>query len=524
MGVCTPNWWVLFRVGYISTAGREILPWRSHKRLSGLTGNGGVRGFSSDCITAKAPLITQTAGKVGDMNWSLTTVGRKCLGCKKGYPNGVKASGTGAVKGKGIHIISTCGSGDRYYGREAGDASNCKETRSLMNCLQRRRFKGTMPIGNTRHFLNGRLSAIRHLRCAVRFYTETSERGSCEDQKKKHPPWNVMFFGTDEFALESLKILNQFSKSTHEPIIGRLEVVTLPTYLPKGLPVKNYAVNHGIPFHVWPQTGQCEQFDVGVVASFGRLLSEDLILKFPYGILNVHPSCLPRWRGPAPIIHTILNGDENTGVTIMQIRPKRFDVGPIVMQEVYPVPPRCTAKELEAVLSKYGAEMLISVLKNLPQCLEHSTEQPKEGVIFAPKITAAMSCVKWDEQTPEQIIRLERAVGFSMPLQAVWMGSPIKLLNFVEIPDSVKVSDSVSKPGCLQYHRAAQLLLVCCKDGWVGVRTIVLKRKLSASDFYNGYLHPWFVQKTDMQPEECRFHTLHLSPKAKIPKQKQVSQ
>ncbi|KAM4749046.1 methionyl-tRNA formyltransferase, mitochondrial [Rhinophrynus dorsalis] len=333
-----------------------------------------------------------------------------------------------------------------------------------------------------------------------------------------HPHWNVMFFGTDEFALESLKILNKFR--TEEPVVGRLEVVTLPSSLPKGLPVKNYAVDHGIPVHEWPDTGQCDQFDVGVVASFGRLLSQELILKFPYGILNVHPSCLPRWRGPAPIIHTVLNGDDTTGVTIMQIRPKRFDVGPIVMQETFPVPPRCTAKELEAVLSRHGAEMLISVLKNLPQCLECITEQPKEGVTFAPKMTAAMSCVKWEEQSPEEIIRLERAIGFSMPLQAVWMGSPIKFRNFVEAPDSINISESVSVPGSVRYDRGSQLLLVRCKDGWVGVKTIILKKKLSSIDFYNGYLHPWFVQNSSMQPEECRFHTLHLEPKHKVPKQK----
>ncbi|KAG8440754.1 hypothetical protein GDO86_006481 [Hymenochirus boettgeri] len=240
------------------------------------------------------------------------------------------------------------------------------------------------------------------------------------------------------------------------------------------------------------------------------------------GILNVHPSCLPKFRGPAPIVHTILNGDKKTGVTIMQIRPKRFDVGPIVMQEMYPVPLRCTAKELEAVLSKHGAEMLISVLNNLPWYLRHSTQQPKEGVTFAPKITASMSCIKWEEQSAEQIVRLERAVGFLMPLQAVWMGSPIKLRNFVEVPDFDNISDTASLPGCLRYHRASQRLLVRCKDGWVGVGTIILKKKLSATDFYNGYLHHWFVQKSTMQQDECRFHTLCLQPKTKKKQRREV--
>uniref|UniRef100_F6U0S0 Methionyl-tRNA formyltransferase, mitochondrial n=1 Tax=Xenopus tropicalis TaxID=8364 RepID=F6U0S0_XENTR len=420
MGVCTPSWRVLLRVRYIPTAGGYIRSSRIHKIPACKTGN-------ANGVQASG---TEAANWKGDGERSTSDLLRIPLG---------------TIAYSQRHVISKCDTEGRDNWREAGNGSNCKGKLPLTNCLQRKRFRGVIPMGNIRHFLNGRPSENRHY--AVRFYTEIRER-----EKRKHPPWNVMFFGTDEFALESLKMLNQFS-----------------------------------------------------------------------GILNVHPSCLPRWRGPAPIIHTVLNGDEKTGVTIMQIRPKRFDVGPIVKQEEYPVPPRCTAKELEGVMSKNGAEMLISVLKNLPQCLEHTTEQPTEGVTFAPKITASMSCVKWEEQTPEQIIRLERAVGFSMPLQAVWMGSPIKLLNFVEIPESVKISDSASKPGCLQYHHASQLLLVCCKDGWVGVRTIVLKKKLSARDFYNGYLHQWFVQKTNIQPEECRFHTLHLPPKAKTTKQKQIS-
>ncbi|KAM8972320.1 methionyl-tRNA formyltransferase, mitochondrial [Pelodytes ibericus] len=331
---------------------------------------------------------------------------------------------------------------------------------------------------------------------------------------RRKPPWNVLFFGTDEFALESLKGLNKSRSEKLKPVVGRLEVVTLPSSLPKGLPVRNYAADHGITVHEWPDTGICSQFDVGAVASFGRLLSEDLIGQFPYGILNVHPSCLPRWRGPAPIIHTVLNGDKNTGVTIMQIRPKRFDVGPIVMQEMFAVPSKCTAKELEAVLARHGSDMLITVLNNLPNYLQCSREQPKEGATFAPKLTAAMGCVRWEEQSQEEIIRLERAIGFAMPLQAVWMGAPVRLLNFVEPPNTLNISDIAVVPGSVRYLRGPEILIVRCKDGWVGLKTVILKKKLSAKDFYNGYLHQWLT-KSSIQQEMCLFNTLYLPPKVK---------
>ncbi|XP_004712042.2 methionyl-tRNA formyltransferase, mitochondrial [Echinops telfairi] len=225
-------------------------------------------------------------------------------------------------------------------------------------------------------------------------------------------------------------------ENKEEELIENLEVVTVPSPSPKGLPVKRYAVQSRLPVHEWPAVGAGE-YDVGVVASFGRLLSEALILKFPYGILNIHPSCLPRWRGPAPIIHTVLHGDAITGVTIMQIRPKRFDVGPILKQETIPVPPKSTAKELEAVLARLGANMLISVLKNLPESLNSGRQQPTEGVTYAPKISVSTSCVRWEEQTAEQILRLARAIGNIIPLQTVWMGHTVKLLDLVDVNSSV---------------------------------------------------------------------------------------
>uniref|UniRef100_A0A674IL74 Methionyl-tRNA formyltransferase, mitochondrial n=1 Tax=Terrapene triunguis TaxID=2587831 RepID=A0A674IL74_9SAUR len=326
-----------------------------------------------------------------------------------------------------------------------------------------------------------------------------AERGA----PRGKPPWRVLFFGTDDFAAESLRALEAAREPREEPLIDRLEVVTLPSALPRGLPVKNCAKQFQLPTHDWPDTGPSGQFDVGVVASFGRLLSEDLILQFPYGVLNVHPSYLPRWRGPAPIVHAVLHGDTVTGVTIMQIKPKRFDVGPIIKQEKYAVPSQCTAKELEVILSKLGANMLISVLKNLPESLKNTREQPNEGVTFAPKVTIAVSCIKWEEQTPEQILRLQRAIGATVRQNSS---------NFLEDDDQLFFISTEGRIGrSVLYHKSSQTLVVRCKEGWVGVKTVILKKRLTAADFYNGYLHPWFQQNSKTLHGDCRFHTLKLT-------------
>lgn len=330
------------------------------------------------------------------------------------------------------------------------------------------------------------------------------------------PPWRVLFFGTDLFAMEILRSLHETRSEKKDQLIEKLQVVTLPPLLPKGLPVKNYAVKYCLPNYEWPDVGPCDQFDVGVVTSFGRLLPEDLILKFPYGILNVHPSCLPRWRGSAPIYHTILNGDTVTGVTIMQIRPKRFDVGPILMQEKITIPSQSTAKDLEILLSKLGSAMLISVLKSLPQTLENKQEQPKEGATVAPKLTVAMGYIQWEEQTSVQILRMERALRPVIPLQTLWKGRTVKLLDFVEAPADPGFQEHEASPGAVRYHKKSQILLIRCKDGWVGVRTVKLKKRLSATDFYNGYLYPWLKQDRPAKEEGCLFQTLRPPAKQSV--------
>ncbi|XP_078097229.1 methionyl-tRNA formyltransferase, mitochondrial isoform X3 [Mustelus asterias] len=281
------------------------------------------------------------------------------------------------------------------------------------------------------------------------------------------PPWRILFFGTDSFAQRALEKL-QLSRSfeTGKKLIEQLEVVTLPATKSGELPVRKYARMNQIPVHDWPRLGP-DHFDVGIIVSFGSLLSDSVIQQFPFGILNLHPSLLPRWRGAAPIFHTLIHGDQVTGVTIMQIRPTRFDVGPIVKQRECAVPPRCTADELGAMLAEMGAEMLLSTLKNLPECIKNKREQPKHGITFAPKITVAMSWVNWEKQTMEELDQLNRAIGSRIPLRTLWMGKTVKLLELVDtqkIPVSLAFTQEQLISGTLHFHKESNILLVRCKE------------------------------------------------------------
>ncbi|XP_047435765.1 methionyl-tRNA formyltransferase, mitochondrial [Mugil cephalus] len=341
------------------------------------------------------------------------------------------------------------------------------------------------------------LTTLQHVRCCCKQTIwkrsgEMRQRRLCRLMSSASaPPWRVLFFGTDQFAVESLQFLAS-NRSSSERVVEKLEVVTLPG----NVPVKRFAQENQLPLHSWPPDNVDGQFDVGVVVSFGCLLHESLINKFPYGILNVHPSLLPRWRGSAPIFHTILHGDAVTGVTIIQIRPHKFDVGPILNQALHQVPENCTADELGVVLATKGARLLIDTLMTLSERIANRRDQGQTGATFAPKIKASMSWVVWEEQTCEQIDRLYRAIGSRIPLMTTWMGRTIKLLDFVG-KMHISLSDERRKPipGSVSYQKESNTLAVYCKDGWVGFRTVVLKKRLTATDFYNGYLHQT-LQKT----------------------------
>ncbi|XP_056605399.1 methionyl-tRNA formyltransferase, mitochondrial isoform X1 [Triplophysa dalaica] len=315
-------------------------------------------------------------------------------------------------------------------------------------------------------------------------------------QSASKPPWRILFFGSDEFAVESLKRLHASRDDTKAgyKCIDSIEVVTLTG----DAPVRKYAEQHRLPLHQWPDVDLSSGFDVGVVVSFGCLIKENLINKMAYGILNVHPSLLPRWRGPAPIFHTILHGDSVTGVTVMQIRPKRFDVGPILHQELCKVPKNCTADELGATLAVVGARLLMDTLAHLPERIANQKEQSKEGATFAPKISPRMAWIIWEDYSCDHIDRLFHAIGSRFPLKTMWMGNPVKLLDFigkcnVMFPAAPYLT---AVPGSVLYQKESSALLVRCKDGWVGFRSVKFKKKLSAADFFNGYLHQSVLKKS----------------------------
>jgi len=213
----------------------------------------------------------------------------------------------------------------------------------------------------------------------------------------KSIPNKIAFFGTPQFAvtiLEELKkagIMPSLIVTAPDKPQGRKLVLTPP-------PVKVWAQENKIKF-IQPTTLKenpvelfAEPFDIFIVAAYGKLIPENILEIPKYKTLNVHPSLLPKFRGPSPIESNILSDDQNVGVTIMRL-DKEIDHGPIVAQEIIPIEKfggwPMEAPVLENILAHVGGELLAKTLPDWIAGKIAEKEQDHTQATYCKKITKA---------------------------------------------------------------------------------------------------------------------------------------
>jgi len=211
----------------------------------------------------------------------------------------------------------------------------------------------------------------------------------------------VLFFGTPAFATPTLARLFE---SAHQVVA----VVTQPDrrrgrgqrVMPGA--VKALASGRALPI-LQPERLRDESFlgavrdlapDVGVVAAYGRLLPQVLLDLPARGMLNVHASLLPRWRGAAPVHRAMIAGDAVTGVTIMRV-VLALDAGPMVDRVSTAIDPRETSEALEARLADLGADLLAATLDRLAAGSLAAEPQDETLVTYAKRLERADSQVDW---------------------------------------------------------------------------------------------------------------------------------
>jgi len=208
--------------------------------------------------------------------------------------------------------------------------------------------------------------------------------------------------GSPDFAVPSLEALIE---ARHDITL----VVTQPDRRAgrgrKMLPtaVKAAAEDHKIPvldFGQGKHKAVCEAVaaekpDAVVVVAFGHILREPLLSSPPYGCINLHASLLPRWRGVSPVQYSILHGDTWTGVTIMKM-DVGVDTGPILAQRSVAIGPEDSGGDLLDRMAGQGADLLLHTIRGLETGHILAVPQNDEGAVYAPKLTKALSAVRWD--------------------------------------------------------------------------------------------------------------------------------
>ena len=296
----------------------------------------------------------------------------------------------------------------------------------------------------------------------------------------------IVFMGTPEFAVASLKRLVE---DGHE-ICGVFTQPDKPKNRGMKLvfpPVKEFALSQGLPVFQ-PESMKEESAvellrslkpELSVVAAYGQILTEEALQVPTLGSINVHASLLPRYRGAAPINWAILNGETETGVTIMHM-VKKLDAGDIVTVRRTPIDPNEDAETLFARLAELGAQLLSETIPLIESGAATRTPQDESLSTYAPMLSRALSPIDWKK--PSRVI-LDQIRGLiPWPVASTVLdGKTLKIYQ----AQPCKATNEV--PGMMRAVKGG--IEAACGDGQSILITFLQPeggKRMSASAYLNG--------------------------------------
>lgn len=242
----------------------------------------------------------------------------------------------------------------------------------------------------------------------------------------------VVFMGTPDFSVAALEAV---IKAGHQVTA----VVTQPDK-PKGrgkemqiTPVKACALKYEIPVFQPVKIKMPEEVerlrtyeaDVFVVAAFGQILSEEILTMPKFGCINIHASLLPKYRGAGPIQWAILNGEKETGVTIMQM-DKGIDTGDMLLVRKVPIADKETGDSLHDKLSQVGAELIVEALSKIEAGEVTPVKQNDADSCYAKMLQKSMGKIEWTKPA-EEIERLVRGLNSWPSAYTSFHGKTLKI-------------------------------------------------------------------------------------------------
>lgn len=299
----------------------------------------------------------------------------------------------------------------------------------------------------------------------------------------------IVYMGSPDFAVKPLEAL---VKAGHEIVA----VVTQPDR-PKGrggklqfTPVKEAALAYGFPLLQPARINEPEvvaqiaayQPDILVVVAFGQLLKKPLLALAPYGAINIHGSLLPYYRGAAPIHWAIINGEKETGVTIMYM-DEGMDTGDMIASMQMPIFDNYNVGDMYEKLSEMGAELICQALEEIKNGTVKRIPQNNEIATYAPLLRKEHERLDWTKSA----VQVHNHIRGMYPWPVVhsfYQGKRLK------IGASVLGEDCHSgKPGEVLGVDKERGILVACSKGAVWLKLVQPegKKMMAAKDFICGY-------------------------------------
>lgn len=225
---------------------------------------------------------------------------------------------------------------------------------------------------------------------------------------------SVVFFGSSKYVLPIIDVLNKnfglelvitTEKTETEPVIAFCKINKIPYLSVKNKDeLKSLIINH-------------KSLSLGVVADFGVIIPKEILNLFPKGILNIHPSLLPKYRGSTPVQTAILNGDKKTGVTIIKL-DEHVDHGPIMAQETEQIDPADSSQILLEKLFQKSADLLIKVLNDYESGKTELKEQDHKNSTYTKILKRDDGYI--DISDSIEINEIERKIRAYFPWPGVW--------------------------------------------------------------------------------------------------------
>ena len=299
----------------------------------------------------------------------------------------------------------------------------------------------------------------------------------------------IGFFGTPDFSLQFLKylfnenFLIKFVVSQPASKSGRGKKIKLS-------PVEKWSLENKIPIFT-PKNLNDQKFlemignisvDFIVVVAYGNLVNEEIINHPKYLTINLHASLLPKWRGAAPVQRSILQGDKETGVTIMKVE-KKLDAGPIINQTKFKILDEDVGGEIFDKMIKFGQPLLLQTIKIILKNNHKFIIQSDEDATYAKKIEKKETKISWNKSATI----IDRKIRAFSPVPGAWtkiksFDKRIKILKA-----KVLFEKKINKPSNHLSSERDKLVVKCGKDS---IQIIELqpegKSKMNANDFLNG--------------------------------------